>query len=414
LHYFYQFENRKGIFPAVHRSYKFAIFKISQAPQPPKGEFDEMGVIPPSGVRGLVLPVRFMKTDINILYSNDRKDEVLYYPYEDIYKLSPEHWALFEVKADKDLAIIRKAYQLFQPLNPDYIDFRNELHLTADRDIFKEQPDDLVLYEGKMIQQFNNTFAAPQYWVNNIDFENRLKDTELSRLVSDIYEQLPVKNGKDNHKAHVLKQLEITEEELRKNIVLDRDFPRLAFRDVSGNVNERTLISAIIPAGITYGNTLQAHIPKKYVLEGNKIIIKSVPMERILFIHSIFNSIIVDYIIRFIVDLHVNKTYLMRLPIPQPSDEELQNNENYRKIISNTLKINKVNNPDLDLGKVTDLPKTEKQKIFLQIENDCLIAKLYGITPDELAHLTSPEYFKVLNTTQPAYLSALVEKYKKF
>ena len=481
LHYFYQFENRKGIFPAVHRSYKFAIFKISHPTMTPPlappllgggtltpplappllgGETLTPPLAPPllggetltpplapsllggetltpplapsllggetltskmsktplpiGEGQGVGLPVRFMKTDINILYANDRKDEVLYYPYEDIYNLSPEHWALFEVKADKDLAIIRKAYQLFQPLNPEYIDFRRELDMTLDRDLFKEKPDDLILYEGKMIQQFKNTFAAPQYWVNNAEFENSLKDTELIRLVSDIYEQLPIKNGKDNHKEHILRQLEITEEELREKIVFDKEYLRLCFRGISGNVNERTLIAAIIPRNHTFGNSMFAHIPKKYVLEGNTIVIKPVPMERILFIQSIFNSIILDYIIRFIVDMNINKTYLMRLPIPQPSDEELQNNENYRKIISNTLKINKVNNPDLDLGKVTDLPKTEKQKIFLQIENDCLIAKLYGITPEELAHLTSPEYFKVLNNTQEAYLSVLVEKYKKF
>lgn len=407
LHYFYQFENRKGIFPAVDSRYKFAIFKISQKNQ----NFQDLEGLNESSK---ALPVRFMKTDINILYANDRKDEVLYYPYEDIYNLSPEHWALFEVKADKDLAIIRKAYQLFQSLNPDYIDFRNEIHMTADRDLFKEQPDDLILYEGKMIQQFKNKFAAPQYWVNNADFENRLKDTELSRLVSDIYEQLPVKNGKDNHKAHVLKQLDLTEENLANMIIFDKAFPRLVFRGIASNTNERTLIAAIIPKNHTFGHSMFAHIPKKYILEGNTIVIKTIPIERVLFIQAIFNSIITDFLIRFLVDMNVVKSIVMRLPIPQPSDEELQNNENYCKIISNTLKINKVNNPDLDLGKVTDLPKTEKQKIFLQIENDCLIAKLYGITPDELAHLTSPEYFKVLNNTQEAYLSVLVDKYKKF
>ncbi|MCU0392545.1 MAG: hypothetical protein MUE81_15645, partial [Thermoflexibacter sp.] len=112
----------------------------------------------------------------------------------------------------------------------------------------------------------------------------------------------------------------------------------------------------------------------------------------------------------------------MRLPIPQPSDEELLENEMYKKLIINAWKLNVVNNPELDKsiklskslilsGKI-DLPKTDKQKTFLQIEIDCLVAQLYGITQEELAHLTSPTYFKVLNEKNSAYLSALVHTYK--
>ncbi|MCU0392008.1 MAG: N-6 DNA methylase, partial [Thermoflexibacter sp.] len=354
LHFFYQFENREGIFPDVHRSYKFAIFQITSPTQPsvatvaPAGRaltplsFGEGQGATVATVGHLHLPVRFMQTDTDVLYRNGGKDDILQYPYEDIYKLSPEHWALFEVRADKDLEIIRKCYQKFEPISPEFIDFRNEMHMTADRDIFKEKPDDLVLYEGKMIHQFDSKFGEPQYWVNKQDFENRLIDTEISRLVSDIYPQIPVKNGKDNQRAFVMKYLEMSYEDLQKAIVFDKEFPRLVFRDIARNTDERSLISAIIPPHVTYGNTLQGFMPKKYVLEEKKIKIQPFPLEKQLFANAIFNSIVLDFIIRFIIDIHVNKTYLMRLPIPQPSDEELLENEMYKKLIINAWKLNVV------------------------------------------------------------------------
>lgn len=417
LHFFYQFENRKGIFPDVDSRYKFAVFQITNKDIPSPREVEY-----PS------LPVRFMQTDTNILYQNGGKDDILQYPYEDIYKLSPEHWALFEVRADRDLEIIRKCYQKFEPINPEFIDFRNEMHMTADRDIFKEKPDDLVLYEGKMIHHFDSKFGEAQYWVNREDFENRLIDTEISRLVSDIYPQIPVKNGKDNQRAFVMKYLDMSYEDLQKAVVFDKEFPRLVFRGIAGGTNERTLISTILPPHHTFGHSMFGHIPKKYILEGKNIIIQPILLERVLFVNAILNSLVVDFLIRFLVDMNVVKSIVMRLPIPQPSDTELFENKVYQKLIINSWKLNLVNNPQLKeslnpqgfknlaglSGAAIELPKTDKQKTFLQIEIDCLVAQLYGITHEELAHLTSPTYFKVLNEKNKAYVSALLETYQTY
>lgn len=300
------------------------------------------------------------------------------------------------------------------------MDFRNELHMTADRDIFKEKPDNMILYEGKMIHQFKNNLAEAQYWVNKQAFENRIITTEISRLVSDIYEQLPEKNGQ-NHKTHLLKNLNLEENDLKNLIVLDSEYPRLCFRGIASNTNERTLIAGIIPENHTFGHSMFGHIPKKYVLENDKIQVKNIALERVLFTQAIFNSLVTDYLIRFLVDINVVKSIVMRLPMPQPQDAELLQNDLYKKLIINTIKMNWVNNPNLKpllqdfslaYGLKIDLPKTEKQKIFLQIDNDCLIAKLYGLTYAELAHLTSAEYFKILNEQQPEYISALLAQYE--
>ncbi|WP_375561941.1 Eco57I restriction-modification methylase domain-containing protein [Bernardetia sp. OM2101] len=404
LEFFYQFENKKAIFPDVHRSYKFAVFQITQLQ---------------NRKRYKTLPVRFMQTDTEILYKTetyDGKKGILYYPYEDIYTLSPIHNALFEIKDQKDLEILRSAYKRFEIINPDYIDFRNELNMTSDRDLFQEIQSDMILYEGKMIHQYTNNLATPNYWIKKEEFEAKLIKTETSRLVSDIYEYIPVEKRLSTKKNSVLSFLELNEEEdLEQFVVLNSEYYRLVFRDIARNTDYRSIICGIIPPQNTYGNTLQGSIPKRYILKNGKIEIEEFSFEKLFFVQAILNSLVVDYIIRFLIDIHVNKTYLMRLPIPQPTDKELSENKTYQTLIKNALLLNLSNATNLEelKGKVnfevkkSDIPTTQKQKDKLQAENDLLIADLYGLTKEQLKHLTSPAYFKILNDKNKAYLSLL-------
>lgn len=407
LEFFYQFENKKAIFPDVHRSYKFAVFQITQLDK--------------SKEKRTTLPVRFMQTDTEILYKTetyDGKKGILEYPYEDIYTLSPLHHALFEIKDQKDLDIIRNAYKRFDIINPDYIDFKNELNMTSDRDLFQEKEDDMILYEGKMIHQYINNLATPNYWIKKDEFEAKLIKTETSRLVSDIFEYIPLEKRLSTKKNSVINFLGLhKEEELEQFVVLNSEYYRLVFRDIARNTDYRSIICGIIPSQQTYGNTLQGSIPKRYIFKNGKVEIEEFSFEKLLFVQAILNSLVVDYIIRFLIDIHVNKTYLMRLPIPQPTDEELSENKIYQQLIKNALLLNLANNTNLDELKEkvsfkiqkSDIPTTQKQKDKLQAKNDLLIAELYGLTKEQIKHLTSPAYFKILNDKNKAYLSLLEE-----
>lgn len=53
----------------------------------------------------------------------------------------------------------------------------------------------------------------------------------------------------------------------------------------------------------------------------------------------------------------------------------------------------------------TDLPQTAKAQDALRAQNDKLVAKLYGITDAELAHLL--QSFKVMANKRPEYLTLL-------
>jgi hypothetical protein len=105
----------------------------------------------------------------------------------------------------------------------------------------------------------------------------------------------------------------------------------------------------------------------------------------------------------------------MRLPIPQPSDAEILANHEYMKLVRNALKLTLVNgyDPFAELMQEfgisrNDAALTDKQKQKTMIENDLLVARLYGVTKDDLAHIM--DSFKVLKSKKPEYAVGLLSE----
>ncbi len=373
LEYFYSFENRQAIFADVDSRYKFALMLIknTQANHTHK------------------IKMMFYKTDINSLKN---KDEILTLNLKDIKKLSPTHLALMELKDKQALKILRKCYNAFQNLSFDYIDFRRELDMTNDKDLFIEEFREglLPLYEGKMIHQFDANFSQTTYFLEKSKFDERLKSKELSRA----------------KKA--------TGKELKPELIkYDREFFRLGYRAVASDTNERTLIASLLPKNCGCGNSVYSNIPKQYILKDDKICIDIMPYERILFVLALFNSLVVDFIIRNMVQININKTYLERIPLPQPSDEEIQNNEIYKTLAKNALLLQLYNDKNHHFDELKqefnikneEIPKTKKAYDILRAKNDLLVKELYGLSDDEFSYMIST--FKVLNEKQSEYITLL-------
>ncbi|EAH9111910.1 class I SAM-dependent DNA methyltransferase, partial [Campylobacter jejuni] len=252
LEYFYSFENRQAIFADVDSRYKFALMLIknTQANHTHK------------------IKMMFYKTDINSLKN---KDEILTLNLKDIKKLSPTHLALMELKDKQALEILRKSYNAFQNLSFDYIDFRRELDMTNDKDLFIEEFREglLPLYEGKMIHQFDANFSQTTYFLEKAKFDERLKSKELYRA----------------KKA--------TGKELNPKLIkYDREFFRLGYRKISRDTDERTLIASLLPKNCGGADSTYSNIPKQYVLKDDVICMDIVPYERILFVLALFNSLV--------------------------------------------------------------------------------------------------------------------------
>lgn len=379
LRFFHSFENNKGIFPDVHRSYKFAMMQVVNTV--PSAH------TPPIDTAFYVLDA----ADLN------KPETHVAYPLATVKALSPEYWALMELRNGSDLPILQKCYSAFPALSPDWLDFRRELHMTDDKDLFIEQaaPGLLPLYEGKMIWQYSHRFEPAQYWLERSAFDQRLHSKELHRMAQDL--GVP--------KAEVAKHAAA--------IRYDREFVRLAFRDVASDTNERTLIFGLIPKDVGAGNTLHLNIAKTYRLGATgQVEVQATSTLRLLFAMSWFNSLPVDWMARFMIQIHANKTYLFRLPTPQPSDTEILANADYATLAKNALLLTLAASWDnfaelapLFKLRKQDVPLTTKAMDTLRAQNDRIVARLYGITSVEFSHLLGS--FKGMATKRPEYLALL-------
>ena len=393
LVYFYSFENREGIFGDVDMRYKFALMQIKNA----KTQVSK------------TIATMFYKTNINEIY---KKENILEISFKDIIKISPNSLALCEIRSQKDLEILKKCYSAFSQLSPCWLDFRNELHMTNDKDLFIERyrKDLLPLYEGKMIHQFCANFQKAQYFLDKSAFDDRLRSKEIYRLKQDLsWDAKKYDKYLDNIFSEKKKEdSTLTKEKVEDTfIIYDREFFRLGYRKIASDTNERTGIFSLIPKNVGCGENMWQSIPKYYFFD-SRINFREISHLRLLFALGILNSIIVDYLLRGMVQINVSKTYLQRIPMPQPSDKEILTNEVYKEIAMNALRLQLYNDKEDYFGelkeefKIDKIPNTAKNYDILRAKNDKLIAKLYGITQEEITYILGT--FKVLNNKNPGFI----------
>lgn len=394
------FENRKKLFPDVHPCYKFGLLQVENTR--PEDEAAPMRC-------------RFMLTSPATLTDPDTAFD---YTLADIRATSPRHWAFMEVAHGRtDLEILSRIYGRFPALDPEWLDFRTELHATNDKCIFheKRKPHFLPLYKGASIWQYDSRFAEPEYWLDPEEFDAYLRNKEISRLIDDVYPQL-TPNDKKSKEHNVLSALGLHQRaELGAFITPDREYYRLGFRDIARDTDERTLIATVLSKDIGAQHTMWLCTPKRYILDTDvrRVITKFVSLKRIFYAQVLFNSLSIDWLIRFSASIHVTKSVLMRVPMPQPTDEELRNNPVYMEMVRNSLLLSCHYNKekfspllaDYDLTE-TAIPTTAKQTDMLKIRNDILVAGLYGIEYADMEHILKS--FNVLHNKKPGYVAALL------
>ncbi|WP_261527823.1 Eco57I restriction-modification methylase domain-containing protein [Burkholderia multivorans] len=369
------FENRKTIFEGVDSRFKFVVltFEKSDAPrlQQP-GEHnasappDELLAPTRGGQLGTQkFPAAFMRLDVAEL---DRfPDEgALWMDVALIRRLSPGSQSLMEFKSELDVAIAEKL--LKHPLLGERVEgawnvsFTAEFHMTNDSGLFKTSPGAgrRPLYEGKMIWQFDAYYEQPRYWVSEQEGRASL-----------------IGRGEDNGQS------------------LDYQTYRLGFRDIAASTNERTLVSCIIPPAF-HGNKL----PTVRVFdEDGKRLIDSATQ---LVLCTLWNSYVLDWMIRLKVTTTLNFFYLHQLPVPRLTTKD----STFAPLAKRAAQLICVQ-PEFDaLAKeaglrdhrdgVTDLVARAK----LRAEIDGLVAHLYGLSDEEFLHILGtfplvPESVKV-------------------
>lgn len=89
------------------------------------------------------------------------------------------------------------------------------------------------------------------------------------------------------------------------------DRPRLAYRDVSGVTNQRTLIAAVLPSGVVTTHTL-------FCLRS------ALALAQQHFLCGLFNSFVLNALVRMLMGSHVTTSLVESLPVPRWNGSALQ------------------------------------------------------------------------------------------
>ena len=182
---------------------------------------------------------------------------------EIIERLSGPGLAIPSVRTATDLAIVERAAALFPPLGSAsgwHAHFGRELNASDDRAAFRPGRHGLPIVEGKHLEPFRVGLDAIRQSIGAADARRLLRADPHSRA-------------------------------------------RLAYRDVASATNRVTLIAAVLPAGCVSTHTV-------FCLR------TPLPLREQHFLCGLFNSFVVNYLVRMRVTTHVNTATVEQLPLP--------------------------------------------------------------------------------------------------
>ncbi len=288
------------------------------------------------------------------------ENNLVYIQQNSIAQFSPTSLSVMEFPSQIDYAISQKIYEkrpfLYDQFENSWnIKLTSEFHMTSTRHLFNVVDVGVPLYEGKMIHQFNIDHAKPRFWLR----EKELKQTHY----------------------------------------------RPAIRAIARTTDARTLISTMLPPKAAAANSLLT-------------ITKETPEAESLYLVSLFNSFVLDYIIRLKVATNINIFILKQLPIPRLTS----GSQPFDSIVKRAAALTCTTPAFADLwqtvtGKAWKRPSanTAANRQQLRDELDAIIAHLYGLSRDDFAHILStfPLVFPetAVGTTKKETLLTVYDKF---
>lgn len=327
---FFEFENSKGIFPAIHRSYKFVLLTFDNIKS--RGDF----------------PVAFYLRDVRSLEGNFEGEKFLQMSHDFVELVSPETLSIPEVRRPEDVEICKKIYQIHPLLKEGFSDWTftimRELNRTESAKLFERNGKGWPVFEGKNFNQFIPDFETPSF---SIIPEEGLRQTSKVR-----------EYGSLNKEFH--------------------EVPRLVFRAVASSTNVRSMIACILPPHVFTPNNASIVLPK---FRGELKFDKNY-LAMITYLAAIWNSFVFDYLIRLRVTMNLNFFYVYQTPIP--SDYR---NKFGTRITQISALLSAVDSRFDDFAKMVGSKVSNlaiHERIELTAELNALVAKHYGLFQEEL------------------------------
>jgi len=321
----FEFENKRGIFPDVHRSYKFVLFVWDKA------------------TSTAAFPAAFYLHDIEALEGKSEKDKFIEMPIDLIKKCSPETLSIPEVRNNDQLRVFAKLYDrhplLSDPSKGWTVSFIRELDRTNDSDLFRTDGRGWPVYEAKHFHQFLPDYEKPEF---TIEPATGLKRTS-------------------RHKDFAMINREIHEGY------------KLGFRKVSSSTNVRTSIACILP-------------PRSFTVDATTLVVpigdrptSTKYLKTISYLCGVMNSFVFDFLVRSRVSMNIAMFVIYQTPIPNEIDDQIAKiaarlnavDERYARFAS-------------QLGvKSGDLSMKERIELFANL--NARVARHYGLSKTELS-----------------------------
>ena len=242
------FENNWPIFDGVHRSFKIALMVVENEGTTKEASCFFMAHAPDSPV----------------------ERERIKVTWDTIQGLYPETLQFPEVSGQTGISILFHARQFpeFKPEGPWHFDWMNELHRSANSELFTSEDTGLALVEGNSFGQFDYDYKPPALY---------LKPKEWKQ-------QIVKKSGGE----------------------LQANSPRLIYRAIARNTDARTVIVALMPPGPGAAHSVWVERVVKRSAEDRLILL------------GVMNSLVFDYLARRSVTANVTKEIMQSVRVPPP------------------------------------------------------------------------------------------------
>jgi len=266
---FFCFSNEKFIFKNVHHAFRFIAFTSFKGQKTDRFKVcfltDPREAVPPGSLDG------------KLKYLDNFGLEM---SYRTVNLFSPGKLSVLEFRSQKDVNLAEHFYSVADHLgkHSDDISFRFSIEMMSNNDAwrFDEASDsDIPVYVGRCFQQYDDELIAPSSFVTE-------------EMLEDVYK---------NSSLEPWKQY------------------RIIFRDVTGGTSERTCISCIVPPPNACLETARILYPFSENTSRNE--------QLQAYALAILNSLCLDYIMRFMVRLHLSQHIMERAPFIRCSDKDI-------------------------------------------------------------------------------------------
>lgn len=359
------FENRRGIFPAVHKSYKFAVLLFEKG-----GSTNEFKAF-------------FYRHDLQDLYEQDLFMTI---SVDTVKKLAPDTWSVMEFRDKRELDIMAKLARW--PALGEFIpgkwnvEFVAEFHMTNDSQFFLPVGEGKTLFEGKMMEQFTHLHGSPRYSIGQ-EGEKKLFNKELRRVKTWAREQtgLPVEEA--------VRRLYGSERQLKQKVRLHSEYYRIAYRAIASSTNRRTMIATVLPKEVYCVNSLITTIPFRWTKDSQEARFQeNCSLQELLVITSFLNSFVLDFILRRKTHSNINMFLVYQLPVPRLTKEDRYFDDLLRRaalLICTTPEFDELAQAAGISAGVAD-PELRQ---LIQNQIDAYVADIYGLSRDEFLYILS-------------------------